>query len=60
MRISYAIPVCNEHTELEHLLKYLLPLKRPEDEIVLQVDSKNVTPEVTALTNTLGDNKDIK
>jgi len=60
MRISYAIPVCNEHTELEKLLKFLLPLKRPEDEIVVQVDSKNVTPEVTALTNTWGDSNDIK
>tara|TARA_R110002020_G_scaffold171723_1_gene361773 strand:+ start:673 stop:1299 length:627 start_codon:yes stop_codon:yes gene_type:complete len=60
MRISYAIPVCNEHTELEKLLKFLLPLKRPEDEIVVQVDSKNVTPEVIALTNTWGDSNDIK
>lgn len=60
MKISYAIPVCNEHTELEKLLKFLLPLKRPEDEIVVQVDSKNVTPEVTALTNTWGDSNDIK
>jgi len=60
MKISYAIPVCNEHTELEKLLKFLTPLKRPEDEIVVQVDSKNVTPEVTALTNFLGDNNDVK
>lgn len=46
MKISYAIPVCNEHEEIKRLLDYLLKHKRPEDEIVVQCDKGNTTPEV--------------
>ena len=46
MRISYAIPVCNEHEELDRLLDLLVKNKRPEDEIVVQADSGNTTKEV--------------
>jgi len=46
MTISYAIPVCNEHFELERLLKQLIENKRPEDEIVVQYDEGNTTNEV--------------
>jgi glycosyltransferase involved in cell wall biosynthesis len=60
MKISYAIPVCNEHTELEKLLKFLIQNKRPEDEIIVQVDSINKTPEVEKLTNEWADREDIK
>ena len=60
MRISYAIPVCTEHTELEKLVKFLRPLIREQDEIVVQVDATNATPEVTELTNEWRHNKDIK
>ena len=46
MKVSYAIPVCNEHVELEKLLNFLLVHKNPEDEIVIQCDQGNTTPEV--------------
>lgn len=46
MRISYAIPVWNEHEELERLLKQLVEYKRPVDEIVVQCDQGNTTQQV--------------
>lgn len=46
MTISYAIPVCNEHTELKRLLVLLLQNKRQEDEVVVQFDEGNTTHEV--------------
>ena len=46
MRISYAIPVCNEHEELDRLLSLLIKNTRPEDEIVVQADLGNTTREV--------------
>jgi glycosyltransferase involved in cell wall biosynthesis len=46
MRISYAIPVCNEHKELYRLLELLIKNKREEDEIVVQADLGNTTREV--------------
>jgi glycosyltransferase involved in cell wall biosynthesis len=44
--ISYAIPVCNEHRELDKLLSLLIKYKRPQDEIVVQCDLGNTTKEV--------------
>ena len=41
MKISYAIPVCNEFTEIQKLIPYLLDNIRPDDEIVVLYDSKN-------------------
>jgi len=49
MKISYAIPVCNEHEELKRLLDFLIAYIRPEDEIVVQCDKGNTTPEVYEL-----------
>ncbi len=46
MKISYAIPVCNEYKEIEYLLEYLTKYKREQDEIVVQCDQGNTTPEV--------------
>jgi glycosyltransferase involved in cell wall biosynthesis len=46
MRISYAIPVCNEHEELDRLLNLLINNKREQDEIVVQADLDNTTREV--------------
>ena len=46
MRISYAIPVCNEHVELENLLDFLENHIQVEDEVVVQCDKGNTTPEV--------------
>ena len=41
MKISYAITVCNEFTEIQKLIPYLLDNIRPDDEIVVLYDSKN-------------------
>jgi glycosyltransferase involved in cell wall biosynthesis len=45
LRISYAITAHNEHNELARLLEILHDNIRPEDEIILQLDS-NATDEV--------------
>ena len=47
--ISYAITACNEHVELDRLLLQLTEHTRPEDEIVVQIDSMNATTEVMAV-----------
>ena len=39
MKISYAIPVCNELMEIQRLISFLLENKREEDEIVVQQDN---------------------
>ncbi len=39
LRISYAITACNEHVELERLLDQLKNNIRPEDEVVIQIDT---------------------
>jgi len=41
MKISYAIPVCNELNELIKLLDFLKKHKRSEDEIIILFDSEN-------------------
>jgi hypothetical protein len=41
MKISYAIPVCNEINELQRLVDFLTKHKREEDEIVILFDSQN-------------------
>jgi hypothetical protein len=46
MKISYAIPVCTEHIEIEKLLSFLIQHIDEEDEIVVQCDQGNTTPEV--------------
>ena len=46
MKISYAIPVCNEWMQLEYLLNYLFKHKREQDEIIVQCDEGNTTPSV--------------
>ncbi len=46
MTISYAIPVCNEWKEIKYLMDYLFKHKRKQDEIVIQCDKGNTTPEV--------------
>jgi len=57
MKISYAIPVCNEYKEIEYLLEYLTKNKREQDEIVVQCDQGNTTSEVY---NVLKQHPDIK
>lgn len=46
MKISYAIPVCNEHVEIQRLVSFLLQNKRSVDEIVVLFDSTNGTQSV--------------
>ena len=46
MKISYAIPVCNEHIELEKLLSFLVKHIDENDEIVVQCDKGNTTDKV--------------
>ena len=41
MKISYAITVCNEHKEIEKLLRFLFEHKRTEDQVVVQMDFNN-------------------
>lgn len=41
MKLSYAIPVCNELNEIRRLIDFLLEYKRNEDEIVILFDSTN-------------------
>lgn len=51
MKISYAIPVCNEITEIQRLLGFLIENKRVEDEIVVLFDSNNGTKKVKNFLN---------
>lgn len=51
MMISYAITVCNEHKEIEKLLSFLFQHKRPNDQIVIQMDT-TATEEVINVCNT--------
>jgi len=53
VKISYAIPVCNEHVELEKLLDFLQSHIDEEDEIVVQCDQGNTTPEVYKVLDSL-------
>jgi len=46
MKISYAIPVCNEHKELKRLLEFLHQNIKENEEIIIQCDQGNTTPEV--------------
>lgn len=48
MEISYAITANDEHVELERLLEVLEGNIRPEDEVIIQIDT-TATPEVRAL-----------
>ena len=51
MKVSYAITVCNEHIELEKLLSFLVKHIDENDEIVVQCDKGNTTPEVYKVLN---------
>lgn len=49
--ISYAIPVCNEHLELEKLLNQIGQFVSDVDQIVIQCDAGNTTDDVFAVLN---------
>ncbi len=46
MKISYAITVCNEFIEIQRLITFLLEHKRPQDEIVVLVDTTKAVPDL--------------
>ena len=46
MKISYAIPVCNELKEIQRLLGFLMENKRKQDEIIVLYDTNNGTADV--------------
>ena len=46
MKISYAIPVCNELEEIQRLLGFLMENKRDQDEIIVLYDTNNGTADV--------------
>jgi hypothetical protein len=53
MNISYAITVCNERSEIENLIGFLLENKHPGDEIVVLFDKNNGTNEVENFLDTI-------
>lgn len=53
MKISYAITVADEITEIQTLLPILIENKTSEDEIVVQYDNQKVTVEVLEYLNDL-------
>lgn len=57
MKISYAIPVCNELKEIQRLLGFLIANKRNQDEIIVLYDTSNGTASVeTFLDHYVKDN----
>lgn len=46
MKISYAIPVCNELEEVSRLIDFLYEHKRSEDEIVVLLDTPKASQEL--------------
>lgn len=50
MKISYCVTACNEHVELERLLRFLWENIRKEDEVIIQLDS-NYTDKVLEVCN---------
>tara|TARA_Y100001972_G_scaffold121827_1_gene166433 strand:+ start:2080 stop:2709 length:630 start_codon:yes stop_codon:yes gene_type:complete len=51
MKISYAIPVCNELKEIQRLLGFLMENKRKQDEIIVLYDTNNGTADVETFLN---------
>lgn len=53
MKISYCIPVCNEHIELKLLLGQISKYLKDGDEIIVQGDQGNVTTQVVSVISPL-------
>ena len=53
MKISYAIPVCNERVEIERLLNFLHKHKESDDEIVVLFDEANGTKSVESYLDSI-------
>ena len=59
MKLSYAIPVCNEFVEIQQLVSFLLENKRSEDEIIVLYDSKNGDKEVESYLRKMNTEKSL-
>jgi len=60
IKMSYAIPVCNESKELDLLITQLLKYLGDEDEIVIQGDQGNVSDEVVSVVRKYHNRAQIK
>jgi glycosyltransferase involved in cell wall biosynthesis len=60
VKISYAIPICNEHIEIEKLLSFLIKHIDENDEIIVQCDQGNTTHEVHQVLGTFRAPKGLK
>lgn len=58
MKLSFAIPVCNEIVEIQRLLSFLVENKRSQDEIIVLYDSNNGTPQVEEYLRSKSVNKE--
>ena len=57
MGISFAITAYNEHEELNRLLSQIIKILKPEDEIVIQLDSKSTIEVISLVDEFLTKNK---
>ena len=57
MGISFAITAYNEHEELNRLLNQIIKIIKPEDEIVIQLDSKSTIEVISLVDEFLTKNK---
>lgn len=59
MRVSYAVPVCNELTEVSRLLDQLIEQKHTDDEIVVLLDKPKASKELEVYLEQLAHSKHI-
>jgi glycosyltransferase involved in cell wall biosynthesis len=59
INISFALTVCNESAELKRLFNQLHSVVEDGDEIVIQADSENTTPEVLSIINDFNINESV-
>ncbi len=60
MKISFAITVCNELTEIKSLLPFILNNKRECDEVVVLYDEKNGNEDVISFLNDFDNGSSVK
>lgn len=56
MKISYGLTVCNEHKEIDNLIKYLLERISLEDEVVVVYDQNRITSETIQVLESYEEN----
>jgi hypothetical protein len=60
MKISFAITVCNELSEIKTLLPFILKNKREEDEVVVLYDEKNGNEDVISFLKKFTNSQSLK